>query len=136
MLHFELLHFVLVERVFALDNVQASMCDAASHIFFDLSEFVLSEDLVLHVESSWRGTLVGAFLRTFKQNCLVDEEITICHAWYLLAEYNWVILEVVSIVLVDKVPIDSFDLDVNQILKVSRKLELVLVNLRNTLVLI
>jgi hypothetical protein len=67
---------------------------------------------------------------------LINEEVAISHAGDLLSEYNRIILKVETIVSIDQAPIDGFDSNVDEILNVSRLLELVLVDLGYSFVLL
>ena len=71
-------------------------------ISVDVSLYVFQvsfmENLLMHVERSLR---FSCSLRALQKKGLVYQEITISHQWYLLTEENWVVMEVVSIILVD-----------------------------------
>lgn len=82
------------------------------------------------------ASVTGAPLRALLKDSLCNKEVSIGHAGHLLPENYGVILKVKAIVLIDQVPIDSFDLDVDQVFYVSRLLELVLVNLGDTFILL
>jgi len=72
------------------------------NISVDVSLYVFQvsfmENLLMHVE---RGLRFSCSLRALQKKGLVYQEITISHQWYLLTEENWVVMEVVSIILVD-----------------------------------
>ena len=74
-------------------------------------------------------------LGALQKDRLVDKEIAIRHRRHLLPEYYRVIVEVVAIVLIDQLPIDGLNPDVDEVLDVLGLFQLLLVDLGAALVL-